>query len=379
MSTSVSAVPCQSGYAPSARIRTMQRCLQEKGFSEQVATRICSSKRTSTNSVYGYRWKVWLDWCVGRQVDPFSPSVNFLAEFLIFLFEVKKLTPVAIKGYRSAIATTLKHFSDINYSNQPVISNVIRSLELEKPKVSSPVPKWNLPLVLGVLSKSPFESLTSCSLKFLTYKTVFLIALASGRRRSEIHALTADEACVNFTHDESAVELHVYPGFLAKNQLPSVAHTGITIPALPRDTDDSAIHLCPVRALKAYLRRVSHIRKGRHRLFISFRHNWTKEVSASTISRWIVETIKLAYNLSGEQESCPDNVNAHEVRALSTSWAWLNHVPLDKVLRAGYWSSESSFIRFYLRNTLPHARGLFALGPLVAAQSIITSRSVSSD
>lgn len=312
-------------------------------------------------------------------MDPFSPSVNFLAEFLIFLFEVKKLTPVAIKGYRSAIATTLKHFSDINYSIQPVISNVIRSLELEKPKVSSPVPKWNLPLVLGVLSKSPFESLTSCSLKFLTYKTVFLIALASGRRRSEIHALTADEACVNFTHDESAVELHVYPGFLAKNQLPSVAHTGITIPALPRDTDDSAIHLCPVRALKAYLTRVSHIRKGRHRLFISFRHNWTKEVSASTISRWIVETIKLAYNLSGEQESCPDNVNAHEVRALSTSWAWLNHVPLDKVLRAGYWSSESSFIRFYLRNTLPHARGLFALGPLVAAQSIITSRSVSSD
>lgn len=37
VSTSVSVVPCQSGHAPSARIRSMQRCMQEKGFSEQVA------------------------------------------------------------------------------------------------------------------------------------------------------------------------------------------------------------------------------------------------------------------------------------------------------------------------------------------------------
>ncbi len=132
--TSVSAVPRQPRDAPTARILTMQRCMQEKGFSEPVAQRVCSSKRPSTNSVYGYRWKVWVDWCVGRQVDSFSPSVNSVAEFLIFLFEVKKLSPVAVKGYRSAIATTLKNFSDIDYSNQSVLSNVLRSMELERPK-----------------------------------------------------------------------------------------------------------------------------------------------------------------------------------------------------------------------------------------------------
>ncbi len=108
---------------------------------------------------------------------------------------------------------TLKNFSDIDYSNQSVLSNVLRSMELERPKTLSPVPQWNLPLVLDVLSRHPFEPINSCSLKFLTYKTVFLIALASGRRRSEIHALSADNACVNFTHDESAVELHTFPGF----------------------------------------------------------------------------------------------------------------------------------------------------------------------
>lgn len=62
-----------------------------------------------------------------------------------FPFEVRKLTPAAVKGYRSAVATTLKQFSSVDYSHQTILSNVIRSLELEKPKVSSPVPKWNLP------------------------------------------------------------------------------------------------------------------------------------------------------------------------------------------------------------------------------------------
>ncbi len=304
-------------------------------------------------------------------MDPFCPSVNSVAEFLIFLFEVKKLSPAAVKGYRSAVATTLKQFSDIDYSNQSILSNVIRSMELEKPKVSSPVPKWSLPLVMEVLSKHPFEPIDTCSLKFLTYKTVFLIALASGRRRSELHAFSADDASVSFAHDGSAVLLHTYPGFLAKNQLPSVAHPAINIPALPLEVGSSNRVLCPVRALRVYLRRVTVLRRGRRRLFISFRLKRTAEVSMSTISRWIVQTVREAYQLSGERGPLPDNVTAHEVRALSTSWAWLNNVPLDRVLRAGYWRSENSFIAFYLRDTLPYARGLFALGPLVAAQSVI--------
>lgn len=310
-------------------------------------------------------------------MDPYAPSVNSLAEFLIFLFEVRKLTPAAVKGYRSAVATTLKQFSSVDYSHQTILSNVIRSLELEKPKVSSPVPKWNLPLVLEVLSKHPFEPLDSCSLKFLTFKTVFLIALASGRRRSEIHAFSSDEAAVSFTSDESAVELHTYPGFLAKNQLPSVAPTAVVIPALPLGDDSSIMTLCPVRVLKVYLRRVALFRRGRRRLFISFRPSFKGEVRASTISRWLVQTIRVAYTLSRVREPFPDNVTAHEVRALSTSWAWLNHVPLDRVLRAGYWRCQNSFISFYLRDTLPHASGLFALGPIVAAQSIITPQPIS--
>ena len=144
-------------------------------------------------------------------MDPIDPSVMALADFLIFLFEEKKLAPVSVKGYRSAISSTLKHLSSVDFSSDPVLSDIIKSMELEKPVVSKVVPHWDLSLVLDCLKESPFELMSSCSLKCLTQKTVFLIALASGRRRSEIHALSASSGSVNLSADKSSVKLHFFP------------------------------------------------------------------------------------------------------------------------------------------------------------------------
>ena len=49
-------------------------------------------------------------------------------------------------------------------------------------------PSWNLSLVLHQLNKAPFEPIKEASLKHLTFKTVFFLALGWGKRRSEIHA-----------------------------------------------------------------------------------------------------------------------------------------------------------------------------------------------
>ena len=170
-----------------------------------------------------------------------------LADFLIFLFEEKKLAPVSVKGYKLAISSRLKHLSSVDFSSDPVLSNLIKSMELEKPVVSKVVPHWDLSLVLDCLKESSFEPMSSCSLKCLTKKTIFLIALASGRRRSEIHALSASSGSVNFSVDR--VKLHFIPGFLAKNQVPSVAGIPLEIPSLSRDKGRSGTLLCPVCAL----------------------------------------------------------------------------------------------------------------------------------
>ena len=69
----------------------------------------------------------------------------------------------------------------------------------------------------------------------------------------------------------------------------------------------------------------------------------------------------------------PGKICAHELRALSSSFAWLNRVPLDSVLKAGYWRSENSFIRFYLRDMAGINEKMFSLGPVVASQKVINS------
>ena len=90
----------------------------------------------------------------------------------------------------------------------------------------------------------------------------------------------------------------------------------------------------------------------------------------ASISRWIVETIKLAYAV--QITDLPDsNPTAHEVRALSSSLAWSNSIPLERILKACYWNSDNSFVRFYLRDCSLFNNELASLGPLVAAQSVI--------
>ena len=80
-----------------------------------------------------------------------------------------------------------------------------------------------------------------------------------------------------------------------------------------------------------------------------------------------MQRIKFAYELKYRDVS---KVNAYEVRALSSSLAWPNKIPLDDFVKAGFRSSENSFIRFYLRDTSGIARSLADLCPIVAAQKI---------
>ena len=363
VSTGVQVVTPNTSDISSSRLVAMQQHMEASGISRSVARRIYSAKRSSTNALYDYRWKSWVDWCVGREVDPFNLSVNQFGEFLIFLHN-KNFSPATVKGYRSAISTTLKQISKIDFSCESILSDVVRSFELERPRTKVHFPKWDLAIVLAALSNAPFEPLEECGFKELTLKTVFLTALASGRRRSEIHALV----CSDIKFSEHSVSLGTFPGFLAKNQLPSVLASPIVIPVLKgQDVNTS---LCPVRALRIYFNRVFPRRKGRKRLFISHQDSYEKEISVDSISRWIVQTIKLAHS-ANNVDQVPVSVNAHEVRAIASSWAWSNKVPLDDVVKAGFWSSENSFIRFYLRDTSVLASSLGLIGPVVAAQAVV--------
>ena len=77
---------------------------------------------------------------------------------------------------------------DTQISKHEGLTRLLGSFHRDRPKGRRGVPSWNLSLVLHQLTKAPFEPMQDSSLKHLTFKTVFLLALASGKRRSEIHA-----------------------------------------------------------------------------------------------------------------------------------------------------------------------------------------------
>ena len=160
-----------------------------RGFSEEVAKRIKEPQRQSSRTIYESRWSIFGKWCQESQVDVSDPTIPDIANFLNYLFKEKALKPSTIAGYRTAIADGLGLKGE-DVSKSLELNRLLSSFYRDKPVVNSSIPSWDLALVLQALTKQPFEPLGKASLKLLTFKTVFLLTLASGKRRGEIHAWT---------------------------------------------------------------------------------------------------------------------------------------------------------------------------------------------
>ena len=107
--------------------------IKQQGFSEAVAARIEAPHRSSTSSVYEAKWVIFTKWCVTNHVDFRSPPVKSVADFLLYLFEDKKLQPSTIDGYRSAIADKLGN-ATVNISKDDNLTRLLESFHRDKPK-----------------------------------------------------------------------------------------------------------------------------------------------------------------------------------------------------------------------------------------------------
>ena len=185
------------------------------------------------------------------------------------------------------------------------LHRLLSSFHRDRPKSSRNLPKWNLSVVLNELTKAPFEPMKDSDLKHLTLKTAFLLALASGKRRSEIHAWVANKVA-NLGQWEK-VALFPSSDFIAKNQLAregSQSVSPVTIPALTTIVDRQFKEdrtLCPVRALRFYLDRTKDLRGSRSLLFISFKKGHTSDIRPATLSSWLKQTILLCYKQADQQ------------------------------------------------------------------------------
>jgi len=100
-------------------------------------------------------------------------------------------------------------------------------------------------------------------------------------------------------------------------------------------------NLCVFTTLESYLERSKSWRKTETQLLLSFISPHKAE-STSTISRWIVEVLKL----SGIDT---DSFKAHSTRSAVASKAKKLGISTKEIIKRGNWSNESTFQKFYAK------------------------------
>ncbi|XP_070186895.1 uncharacterized protein [Littorina saxatilis] len=363
-----------------SRLEAVQVSLRRSGASEATLGFVQKAHRESTSTVYASHWLNWTKWCSENGVSATSPRSMHVANHLSCL-AAQGLAPSSLRVRRSAISSTLKQLGhSINLGG--VIASVIKGAAIGFAKAKSPLPAWDLFLVLKFLASPDFEPLASASLANLTRKALFLVLLASARRGSEVHALSGLAKDISFESDGSVV-LRFRPEFLAKNQKPGRSSPVIRIPPLSRilASGDPDLVNCPVRTLTSYLSRTTPIRsRDQKLLFISINAERSKDVSRVTLARWVSTLIKQAYAWWHSQAGIGYSVlpmtssRTHEARAWATSLAVLRSGRLAEVLDAAYWKSQDVFINFYLRDVASTRHdGSSSLPAIVAAGQVLPS------
>ena len=348
---------------------------QEQGLSVEVAERIAAPQRSSTRTIYKSKWALFEKWCRENSVDFSTPSVKPISDFFMYLYQDLNRRPSTIDGYRTAIVDTLGPSAQ-HIAHNADLHRLLSSFHRDRPKSSRNLPKWNLSVVLNELTKAPFEPMKDTDLKHLTLKTAFLLALASGKRRSEIHAWVANK--VSNLGQWEKVSLFPSSDFIAKNQLAregSQSVSPVTIPALITIVDRQFKEdrtLCPIRALRYYLDRTKDLRGSRSLLFISFKKGHTSDIRPATLSSWLKQTILLCYKQADQQALDLVQVKAHDIRAFAASKAFYGGVSVDQIMQACYWKAHNTFTNFYLKDlTWSDTDNDMYLGPVVAAQQVL--------
>ena len=154
--------PQKSDKSKSPCMAPRATTIKEQGFSEAVAARIEAPQKGSTRPVYEAKWTFFTKWCITNQADFRAPPVKSVADFLVYLFEDRKLHPSTIDGYRSAIADKLGNLS-FNISKDENLTRLLDSFHRDRPKGRRGIPSWNLSLVLHQLTKAPFEPIKEAS------------------------------------------------------------------------------------------------------------------------------------------------------------------------------------------------------------------------
>ena len=223
----------------SSGMEGFRRCKQAEGVSDETVQLLSEHfRRPGTNTAYNSAWDQWTSWVLQRGYDPFQAPVAIVADYLTNRFR-KGDQYRTINSHRSAISAFHIQVDGIKVGQHELVKDVMKSIFHARP----PQPKyqyvWDVDVVLDFIKS--LGSNESISDKFLTWKLAMLLALTSGSRSSELHALDINHMVVN----DSTVKFQF--SVLTKNR-----RIGSSPPTLVFHSFPNNEFLCVIKCLSAY-------------------------------------------------------------------------------------------------------------------------------
>ena len=289
----------------------------------KVASSLVHAFRKSSINQAETAWRAFKNWL------PEHLTVlrkRHVLEFLVFLRDDKKLSPRTILGYRHSLSIPFKEAFDINFADRD-FSLLARAQFHLSPPVKKKIPKWSLNHALETLQSPRFRNNTA-SLEDLFLKTIFLVAVASGNRCSELAACTREG--ISFEGDR--VTIPTKEGFLFKNQTIDRTPPPVTFPSMA-----SRHQLCPAFALSSYLEKSSQL-PHKNTLFVHPKSGLP--LLSGRLSYWIAKAI-FTFDRSNKG-------TAHDCRKFGHSLAFTRGILPKTILTHGFWTTINVFIHKYL-------------------------------
>ena len=343
----------------SRRMALIHAILRSKGYNQQTIDLIVHNIRSSSIRVYDNQWDNFHKWYYPQGLSVQSMSYTDVTNYLAFLFHEKGLMPATVRVHRAAIASVFNLYRNPDPTGEEALSRLITAMFLQRPRPIKITPSWHLGVVVSYLLSDKFVFNLSdrhLSLELLTRKTVFLVAMASAARASELCAMSRVPGFITFTEKQGGqgteASIRPFAGFFPKNATPENIPPPVLIPGIShlyghRELDRL---LCPVRAIKLYLSRSEERAKSLNaqRLFI----HWEKDTNlkSSHLSKWLVELIQEAHQEASPEVLQLQGVSGHQVRSLASSWAYFKDVPLSQIRDSVGWRSRDVFTAHYLKD-----------------------------
>ena len=280
----------------------------------------------STTDGYNTYIKKWVTYCESRNI-PMSEAINSVKignEFLTHLFDVGKYSYSAINNARCALSKFINTGNSDTFGKQIETQWQMRGMFRERPQLPRYTVTFNPQIVLEHL-----RSQKSMTLKQITYKIATLLCFVTGQRDQSINEIDTD-----YKYEDEEKMVFYIPTVL-KTTTPRYHLKPLTIKKYP----DKA--LCVAFHIDLYLKATEHVRGNTKKLLLSIVPPF-KEVTTTTVARWVKETLS-------DAGINTKTFSSHSTRSSSTSTAKERGLSMDEIRKAAGWTNGSTFARFYER------------------------------